>query len=128
MNELAYKIGLRLARVGFVRSAIDDRADLSAFKGRPTFRILFGVFLIGFSFLACWPAISLLAGISVHLRMPLLAVIGGPILYGMSHLYFLAGMALSGAEYSRIFLRWAARVGVEKLLSFGVTPEEPPAV
>jgi hypothetical protein len=125
LNEFAYKIGLRLARIGFVRSAIDDRADLTPFKGRPTFRILFGVFLIGFSFVMCWPAISVLAGISVHLRMPLLAAIGGPVLYGMSHLYFLAGMALSGAEYSRIFLRWAARVGVEKLLSFGTTQQPP---
>jgi hypothetical protein len=121
LNEFAYKIGLRLSRIGFVRSAIDDRADLTPFKGRPTFRILFGVFLIGFSFLMCWPAISVLTGISVHLRMPLLAIIGGPVLYGMSHLYFLAGMALSGAEYSRIFLRWVARVTVEKFLSFGAT-------
>ncbi len=125
MNELAYKIGLRLARIGFVRSAIDDRADLTPFKGRPTFRILLGVFLIAFSFIACWPAISVLTGISIRLRMPLLAVIGGPVLYGMSHLYFLAGMALSGAEYSRIFFRWAARVGVEKLLSFGAARQPP---
>jgi len=127
LNELAYKIGLRLARVGFVRSAIDDRADLTPFKGRPTFRILFGVFLIGFSFLMCWPAISALGGISIHFRMPFLALVGGPVLYGSSHLCFLAGMALSGAEYSRIFLRWAARVGVEKLLSFGASGQEPEA-
>jgi hypothetical protein len=125
LNELAHKIGLRLARIEFVRSAIHDRADLEPFKRRPTFRILLGVFLIGFSFLACWPAISALGGIAIHLRMPMLAVVGGPILYGLSHVWFLLGMALSGADYSRIFLRWAARVGVEKLLSNGASDQTP---
>jgi hypothetical protein len=118
-------MGLRLANIGFVRSAIDDRADLEPFKRRPTIRILGGVFLICFSFLICWPAISALSGFSLYMRMPLLAIIGGPMLYGFSHLCFLAGMALSGAEYSRLFLRWGARVGVEKLLSFGVGKEGP---
>ncbi|MGD0540069.1 MAG: hypothetical protein ABSB33_00990 [Tepidisphaeraceae bacterium] len=126
MNELAYKIGLRLARVGFVRSAIDDRADLSAFKGRPTFRVLLGVFLIGFSFLMCWPVFFVLTGISIRMRMPGL-MIAWPFVYFSSHLCFLAGMAISGADYSRLFLRWAARVGVEKLLSFGASEQEPEA-
>jgi hypothetical protein len=126
LNELAYKIGLRLASIGFVRSAIDDRADLTAFKGRPTFRILFGVFLIGFSFLMCWPAFFVLTGISIRLRMPRLMLIW-PFVYGASHLCFLAGMALSGAKYSHIFLRWAARVGVEKLLSFSASRQPPEA-
>jgi hypothetical protein len=117
VNELAYKIGLRLSQIGFVRSAIEDRADLTPFKKRPTFRILAGVSAIGFSYVMCWPAISVLGGISIHLKKPLMIAIGGPTLYCLSHVCFLTGMALSGAEYSRIFLRWAARVGVEKLLS-----------
>jgi hypothetical protein len=125
LNELAYKIGLRLARIQFVQSALRDRADLEPFKQRPTFRILLGVFLIVFSFIACWPAISALGALAIYLRAPMLAVVGGPILYGLSHLWFLAGMALSGAEYSRIFLRWAARMGVEKLLSFGAGDQTP---
>jgi hypothetical protein len=118
LNSVAYKIGLRLARNGFVRSAIDDRADLSTFKERPTFRALLGVFLIGFSFLMCWPVIIPLEGLAIRWRMSLLTGICG-VIYFLSHLCFLAGMAISGVDYSRIFLRWAARVGVEKLLSFG---------
>jgi hypothetical protein len=125
LNELAYKIGLRLAQRQFVQSAIRDRADLEPFKQKPTFRILLGIFLIAFSFIACWPAISALGAIAFYCHVPMLAMVGGPILYGLSHLWFLLGMALSGAEYSRIFLRWAARVGVEKLLSFGASDETP---
>ncbi len=124
MNELLYKIGLRLGRVGFVKKAIADRADLSAFRKRPTFRILFGVFLIGFSYVICWPAITALGAIAAHQRKPLLFALGGPTLYGLSHLCFIAGMALSGAEYSVIFLRWAARVGVERLLKFGPATDQ----
>jgi len=117
VSEFLYKLGLRLAHVGFIRSAIDARADLSAFKKKPTIRILAGVFAIGFSFVMCWPAISVLGGIALHLRMPLLLVVGGPTLYFSSHLCYMAGMALSGAEYSWIFLRWLIRIGVESLLN-----------
>ena len=112
-----------MAQIGFVRSTIDDRADLSAFKKRPTFRILAGVFAIGFSFVMCWPAIGALTGWAIYLKMPLLIAIGGPVLYGLSHLCYLLGMALSGAEYSWIFLRWLLRVGVESLLRFAPGPE-----
>jgi hypothetical protein len=127
LGELLYILGLRLAQIGFVRSAIEGEADLSAFKKRPTVRILAGVFLIGFSFVMCWPVIGLLGGIALHLKRPLLLAIGGPIIYFTSHGVYLAGMALSGAEYSWIFLRWLTRVGVEGLLKIGQTAEPPEA-
>jgi hypothetical protein len=110
-------MGLRLARTRFVRQAIEDRAGLEAFKEPLTLRIAFGVFLIGFSFLIAWPAISALGVFAIYIGKPWLAVAGGPVLYGLSHLCFIAGMVLSGAKYSHIWLRWAARVGVEKLLA-----------
>jgi hypothetical protein len=125
VSEFLYKLGLRLAQIGFIRSAIDARADLRAFKKRPTLRILAGVFAIGFSFVMCWPAIGVLSGISLYLRAPLLIVIGGPVLYCLSHVCYLTGMALSGAEYSWIFLRWLVRICVESLLNFCPSPERP---
>jgi hypothetical protein len=124
LSGFLYKLGLRLSQVSFVRSAIDEQADLSAFNGRPTFRILLGVFMIAFSFVMGWPAISTLGGISLYFRQPLIAVIGGPLLYGLSHLCFLGGMALSGAKYARIFMRWFARVWVQRLLSYGLARSE----
>lgn len=105
----------RIAQTPYARRAVAEKADLSAFRGKPTFRVLLGVFLIGFSYVVGWPAISALAALSVYFGEPLLAVVGGPVMYGLSHLVFIAGMALAGAKYSAIFLRWATRMLVETL-------------
>ena len=107
----------RLAETDYVRKAIDERADLSAFQEKPSVRVLLGVFAIGFSYVVGWPAISALGALAIYLEEPLLIAIGGPLLYGLSHLVFLLGMYLSGAKYSKIFLRWATRVAFEKLTS-----------
>ena len=107
----------RIANTDYVRSAINDKADLSAFRQKPTVRIIIGVSTILFSYVISWPAIGALGAISVYLNKPLLIVVGGPLLYGFSHLVFIFGMYLAGAKYSKIFLRWATRVAVEKLLS-----------
>ena len=114
---LKTKLINRIAETHYVRSAIRDKADLSAFKKKPSFRELLGVSAIGISYIICWPAISGLGALSVYLKQPLLIAIGGPLLYALSHLVFLAGMYLAGAEYSKIFLRWAMRVAIEKLMS-----------
>ena len=119
MRLLAYKFGLRLSRIPFVRSAIEERADLSGFDHKPTFKLVFGLFLVAFSFVICWPAISALGTIAIYFRKPKIAVIGSPILYGFSHVCYITGMALAGAKYARLFFRWLARVGVERLLTYG---------
>jgi len=106
----------KVAATPFVRSAIAEKADLTAFKQKPSARILWGVFLIGFSYIIGWPAVGALAGLAIYLQEPLVAIIGGPLTYGLSHLVFLAGMYLSGAKYAGIFLRWATRVVMEKLM------------
>jgi hypothetical protein len=108
------KIIKRIAETQYVRSAIRDKADLSAFKKKPSFRELLGISAIGISYIICWPAISVLGALSVYLKKPLLLAIGGPVLYGLSHVVFLVGMYLAGAQYSKIFLRWATRIAVEK--------------
>ncbi len=116
MNVIS-RIANRIANTPYARKAVEEKADLSAFKQKPTARILLGVFLIGFSYVIGWPAISALTGLAIYLKEPLVAVIGAPLAYGLSHLVFIAGMYLSGAKYSAIFLRWATRVAVEKLLT-----------
>ncbi|MGD8366930.1 MAG: hypothetical protein PVG78_04750 [Desulfobacterales bacterium] len=103
-----------LARREFVRRAIADRADLSAFRQPPSLRILAGIFAIGFSYVIGWPAVGALGTLSVYFKEPLLVVVGGPLTYGLSHLVFLLGMYLAGSDYTKIFLRWAVRVAVEK--------------
>ncbi len=119
MNSFAYKIGLRLTQIGYIRRAIDDKADLSAFKERPDWRIFLGMFLIALSFVMCWPVITVLGALSLRWDRPWIGVVGGTIIYFSSHLVHIAGMYLCGAKYSAIVFRWMTRKGVEKLLSRG---------
>ena len=60
---------------------------------------------------------GLLGLISLHLREPLIVAIGGPVTYGLSHLVFIVGMYLAGADYARVFFRWATRVAVERVIA-----------
>jgi hypothetical protein len=109
---------LKIAASGFVRSALEEQADLSAFREKPTFTVLAGVFAIGVSYIIGWPAVAALGILSVRLQEPWIALVGAPLTYGLSHLVFLLGMYLSGATYSLIFLRWLTRVSMEKLLAW----------
>jgi hypothetical protein len=104
--------------IDYVRAAILEQADLSAFKEKPTPVVLVGVFAIGFSFVIGWPAIAALGVLSLKLHNPWIVAVGGPLTYGLSHLVFLLGMYLSGAKYSLIFFRWLTRVSMERLLAW----------
>jgi len=107
---------IKMAEIEFIRSAIEEQADLSAFKQKPSILVLAGVFAIAFSYVIGWPAVAALGYLSIKLDEPLIAVVGGPLTYALSHLVFLLGMYLSGATYSIIFLRWLTRVTMEKVL------------
>jgi len=110
------KIAKSAARTKFASNALNNGVDLSVFKEKPSARILFGIFLTGMSYIIGWPAIGLFAGLSLYWHQPLIIVIGGPLLFGLSHLAFLAGMYLAGGKYIMVFLRWATRVILEKLM------------
>ncbi|HIJ58180.1 MAG: hypothetical protein JRF52_01235 [Deltaproteobacteria bacterium] len=116
MNQMTTNMLRRIAKTDFVSKAIEEQADLSAFKERPTGRIIVGISAIGFSYIIGWPAISLLGVMSIYFNKPLIVIIGGPLTYGLSHLVFILGMYLAGAKYTKIFIRWAARVIMEKFL------------
>ena len=110
------KMGIlnRIAQTDFVRTSIEEKADLSEMKGRPTARTISGLIVMGFSYIIAWPAIGVLGLLSVYFQKPLLIVVGGPVLYGLSHLVFTVGVWLAGSEYAMIFLRWATRVAMER--------------
>jgi len=105
-----------VSRAEFARKALEEKADLAPFKEKPSTRILFGIFLMGFSYVIGWPAVTFFGILSIYLNEPLIVIIGGPIIYGISHLVFLAGLYLAGARYSYIFFRWATRKFLEKYL------------
>ena len=110
------KLVAKLASTRFVRNAIEDEADLSAFKRKPSLRVVLGVGAIALSYVIGWPLIALLGTLSVYFQEPLIVLLGGPAAYGLSHLTFMLGMYLAGARYSWIFLRWLTRVAMLKLL------------
>ncbi len=106
----------KIAATPFVHSAMKERADLSAFRERPTPMVLAGVTAIAVSYVIGWPAVGALGVLAARLHQPWIAIVGCPLTYGLSHLVFLLGMYLSGATYSKIFLRWLTRIAMEKLL------------
>ena len=94
---------------------MEDQADLSAFKEKPSPRIIAGLLAIMISYIIGWPAVAALGFLALKLHEPWIVVVGGPLTYGLSHLVFMLGMYLCGAVYSLIFLRWLTRVSVGKL-------------
>jgi hypothetical protein len=113
-------------KFSFVREAVEEKADLGAFREKPGPRIIIGLFLILFSYVIGWPLITLIGIVAALYREPLLIVLGGPLTYGISHLTLMLGVYLAGARHSKIFLRWATRKAVEKMLNSDVdwTTEE----
>ena len=108
----------KIAATAFVRSAMEDQADLSAFKEKPGPRIIAGLLAIMVSYIIGWPAVAALGFLALKLHEPWIVIVGGPLTYGLSRLGFLLGMYLCGAVYSLIFLRWLTRVSMEKLLAW----------
>jgi len=105
----------KFLNIEFVQLAIKEKADLSAFKEKPSLRVVTGVSLICLGSLLGWPAVAVLGVLAIKFNEPLLAVVGGPLVYGFSYLVFMLGMYFSGAKYTVIFFRWLCRVIAEKL-------------
>ena len=110
------KLANGIAKTKFASRAINDGVDLSAFREKPTVQNYFGIFLMCCSYLIGWPAVGLIGAFSIYWHEPLLIIVGGPLLFVIAHLVFLAGMYLAGGKYVRVFLRWATRVTLEKLM------------
>ena len=123
MKQLFEKAIISLANTAYVQAAIRDKADLSAFRAKPTVRILSGVALIILSFLLGWPAVALMGFLSLHFANPWFLAVGGPVVYAFSHLVFLFGMYLSGAQYTLIFCRWLTRRVMERSLTWVQPPQ-----
>ena len=109
------KLIQKIAAIEFVRIAIEEQADLSPFKEKPSLQVIAGVLFIILGSLLGWPAVTFLGILAIKFNEPLLAVIGGPLAYGLSFPVFGIGMYFSGAKYTVIFFRWLSRVTVEKM-------------
>lgn len=105
----------RISQTAYVRSAVENPATLDSLKQKPTRRVIWGLIVIGISYTIGWPMVGLLSMLAVHLNEPLVAVIGGPVTYALSHLTFMVGAWLAGAEHAKVLCRWATRRVVSKL-------------
>ncbi len=72
--------------------------------------------MVGCSTILGWPAVAFIGGVSLYLHEPLLIIIGGPVFLVIAHLMFILGMYWAGGKYFMVFLRWATRVVLERLM------------
>mgnify|MGYP000021926635 CR=1 FL=1 len=110
------KIARYMARKTFCRTAIQQRADLSIFQEKPTLTTIVGLVLIAFSYVIGLPAVIALATIAVWMKKPLIGVIGGPVIYGISMMVFIVGVGLAGTQHFKAVFSWLARIILEKIL------------
>ncbi|MBN1531565.1 MAG: hypothetical protein JXA20_02785 [Spirochaetes bacterium] len=109
------RIAQQLMKVPYVRRAVNERADLSAFREKPGVRVYVGLVVIAISYIIGWPAVALFGVLSVYFSEPRILLVGGPAIYGTSHVVFWVGIYLAGARYTAAFFRWGARRLVERL-------------
>ena len=110
------KTALYFARKEYCSSAILERADLSAIKEKPTPKIFVGLGLIAFSYVIGLPAVVAMGVIAVWIKEPLVAIVGGPLIYAVSTILFIIGIKMAGKKYFQVFSRWLTRVVLEKIL------------
>jgi len=111
------KIAERLAKIKYVHEALEDPTELKDIRIELSARMIFGLALVGFSYIIGWPAVAALGVLAVYFREPLIAIIGGPLIYGTSYVVFLVGAWLAGAQHARIMMRYATKVLFKKILN-----------
>jgi hypothetical protein len=109
------RIARRISGTKFGIEAVNENADLHAFKEKPSAMVLVGIFLVVMSYIIGWPMIGLFGALSLYWKEPLIIIVGGPLLFVVAHLAFLAGVFLAGGKYVRPFIRWITRVTLKKL-------------
>ncbi|MCX5829352.1 MAG: hypothetical protein NTV58_15335 [Deltaproteobacteria bacterium] len=110
------KLAARLAETKLVRAVLTEEIDTGALRVKPTPRMIVGLILVGLSYALGWPAVAAFGFLAIYLREPLIAVIGGPVIYIISHLIFLTGAWLAGAEHVRILAKSGTKILFKKLL------------
>ena len=118
------RLALRLSKTSYVKRAIEERADLSAFKARPSPRLLGGVGLIGLGQLMGLPAVAGFGAAAAWFEEPLL-LLGAPTSYLISWVVWAAGMWLAGPDnikYLNALLKWGVRLAVERILGDSLKP------
>ena len=104
----------RIAETAWMRNAMSDADALHVFREKPAPAACIGIALILISYVIGWPAVALLGLIAFYTGEPLILAIGGPVVYGLSHLVFMAGLYLGGKRYAVALAQWASRKAFKK--------------
>lgn len=110
------KTALYVARKNYCRTAIEERADLSAIRGKPTLSMMVGLGMIAFSYVIGLPVVIALGVLAASMGKPLMGIIGGALIYIISTIIFIIGIKLAGKKYFHVFSRWMVRLVLEKIL------------
>jgi len=98
---LMHKVANWVSRTEYGRKALNEPGDLGLFKQRPSPGVILGLVLLGVSYLIGWPVVGLTAVLAAYYREPLILLIGGPAVYGLSWVVFGVSMLLLGVHSYR---------------------------
>jgi hypothetical protein len=94
---------------------LENPVDLTELRKRLTKRLIFGWILMAFSYVIGWPAIAGLGVIALWYKEPLIAVIGGPVMYVISCLVFILGAWLARApQHLGTLIKFATQSFIRK--------------
>jgi hypothetical protein len=111
------KLGKYLGEKKIIQKIMENPADLSEFKERPTPRLIAGLILMVLSFIMGWPAIAALSVLAVWWQEPLIFVIGGPTAYALSCIVFIIGAWMASApHYMNTLARYSLQFFLKKVL------------
>jgi hypothetical protein len=111
------KIARYLAKKKYIKEMMENPADLSEFKERPTPRLIAGLILMVLSFIIGWPAVVALSALAVWFKEPLIAIIGCPATYALSYVVFIIGAWMSRApHYMNTLTKYALQFFLRKLI------------
>lgn len=110
------KIAHYYVRKEYCRKAIAEQADLSAFKEKLSRPVIIGLFLIALSYTMGLPTVIAFSAFAASRNEPVVGIVGGALMYGISHLMFFVGVTMAGTKYVLAMNRWLARITLEKIL------------
>ena len=104
------------ARKSYCRKAIEEHADLGVFKEGIKLPIVTGMILIAISYAIGLPTVLAFVAFAASMNEPLIGIIGGALIYGISTLIFFVGIKMAGTKYFVALNRWLIRTTLEKIL------------
>ncbi len=104
----------RLARTKFGQKALSQPDGPGILKQKPSTRVYAGLALMALSYLTGLPALAFLSYLSVKMSKPIIIAVGGPVVFGLVHIMFAAGVYLAGKNYAMEVLLWATKRFLEK--------------